>query len=196
MTNSILLTTKKLLGIAEEYHAFDIDILTNINAVFLTLNQLGVGSKMPYQLSLIDETIGEETWDDFLGDQKDFLPAVQTYVYQRVRLLFDPPTNSFLVSAMEKSIQEFEWRFTVQPKTESEVENVESYRPDYSQEEEPIDPPDDEFGGFDPEDPEIELPIDPDNGEDAALGISLLSMSNQPLKAKTKPTTNLFDIFK
>lgn len=137
MTNSILLTVKKLLGISEEYHAFDIDILTDINAVFLTLNQLGVGPRLPFQLPLlVDYEDAEDpalstTWDDFLGDQKEYLAAVQTYVYQRVRLIFDPPTNSFMVSAIQESCKEFEWRFTVQPKTEGAVENVESYATHY-----------------------------------------------------------------
>lgn len=122
-TQSILLTIKKMLGIAEEYHAFDIDILTNINAVFLTLNQLGVGPDKPYQIRSEDET-----WQDFLGDQYEYLAAVQTYVYQRVRLLFDPPTNSFLVDAIQKSCQEFEWRFTIQPKNQNGIDHVNSFK--------------------------------------------------------------------
>ncbi len=123
VTQSILLTIKKMLGVSEEYHAFDIDILTNINAVFLTLNQLGVGPNKPYQIKG-----EEETWQDFLGDQYDYLAAVQTYVYQRVRLLFDPPTNSFLVDAIQKSCQEFEWRFTIQPKNQNRIDYVNSFK--------------------------------------------------------------------
>lgn len=143
MTNSILLTIKKLLGISEEYHAFDIDVLTNINAVFLSLNQLGIGPRLPFQLPLMLDSDDEDdpaistTWDDFLGDQKEHLAAVQTYVYQRVRLMFDPPTNSFAVTAMQESCKEFEWRFTVQPKTIGAVEDVERYKASYIGDEEP-----------------------------------------------------------
>lgn len=108
-TNSILLTIKKMLGIAEEYTAFDIDLIVNINSVFLTLNQLGVGPDEPYQI-----TGSEETWDDFLPDQRKKYPGVQTYFYLKTRLLFDPPTNSFLVDAMQKQCDEFEWRLNVQ----------------------------------------------------------------------------------
>lgn len=122
-TQSILLTVKKMLGIAEEYHAFDLDIIVNINSVFLTLNQLGVGPTMPYQIS---DT--EQTWMDFLGDQMEFLAGVQMYVYLRTRLLFDPPTNSFLVDSMRKQCDELEWRFTVQPKTQQEIDYVENFR--------------------------------------------------------------------
>lgn len=105
MTQSILLTIKKLLGIAEEYKAFDIDIIAHINSVFLSLNQFGVGPSTPFQI--VDET---ETWADF----QTKIPGIPTYVYLKVRLLFDPPTNSFLVDNMQKQIQELEWRFDMQ----------------------------------------------------------------------------------
>ena len=109
LTDSILLTVKKMLGIAEEYHAFDIDIVVNINSIFLTLNQLGVGPKTPFQIS------GDaETWADFLGDQKEDVVGVPTYVYLKTRLLFDPPTNSFLVDAMQSQVEELEWRLNFQ----------------------------------------------------------------------------------
>lgn len=109
ITNSIMLTVKKMLGIAEEYHAFDLDIITNINACFLTLNQLGVGPRYPFSIS------GPETqWSDFLEEQSAVLQGIQTYVYMRVRLMFDPPTNSFLVDSLKKQIEEMEWRFMTQ----------------------------------------------------------------------------------
>lgn len=110
MTNSIFLTVKKMLGIAEEYHAFDLDIITNINSVFLNLNQLAVGPVDPFQI-----TGEEETWDDFQSET--LIPGVQTYVYLKTRLLFDPPTNSFLVDNIQKQIAELEWRMNVQSET-------------------------------------------------------------------------------
>lgn len=196
MTNSILLTIKKLLGISEEYHAFDIDILTDINATFLTLNQLGIGPRLPFQLPLMMDPDDEydpavaTTWDDFLGKQKQHLAAVQTYVYQRVRLMFDPPTNSFMVTAMQESCKEFEWRFTVQPKTMGAVENVESYRTVYPGDDaieeepleplEPIEPP--EEGGEEP----IE-PTEPIEGEGS--GIELMRTTRRAAPA------SLYDIF-
>lgn len=120
ITQSILLTIKKMLGIAEEYHAFDIDIVVNINAVFLTLNQLAIGPNNPFAIS--DDS---QVWSDFLDNQEDILQGVQTYVYQRVRLMFDPPTNSFLVDSMKKQIEEFEWRFNVQAEYYKPHHNVE-----------------------------------------------------------------------
>lgn len=108
-TTSIMLTVKKMLGIAEEYHAFDLDIITNINAVFFTLNQLGIGPEFPFSIT------GPETeWSDFLGDHDKLLQGIQTYTYMRVRLMFDPPTNSFLVDSMQKQIDQMEWRFMTQ----------------------------------------------------------------------------------
>lgn len=183
MTNSILLTIKKLLGISEEYHAFDIDILTAINAVFLTLNQLGIGPVLPFQLPLVMNYENEEefendlavktTWDDFLGDQKEYLAAVQTYVYQRVRLIFDPPTNSFMVTAMQESCKEFEWRFTIQPKTDGAVEDVNNrkiiYDGDKESEEEDWElepPPGTNSTESDKGDQQSPEPIDPDNSDD------------------------------
>lgn len=118
ITQSILLTIKKMLGIAEEYHAFDLDIVININSVFLTLNQLGVGPSTPYQITGTDET-----WTDFLGDQNGLAVGVQTYVYLKTRLLFDPPTNSFLVDSMQKQIQELEWRLNIQVEHPKENQN-------------------------------------------------------------------------
>lgn len=179
MTNSIFLTVKKLLGVAEEYHAFDIDILTAINATFLTLNQLGIGPRLPFQLPLMADLLPDDeeetwrddpavttTWDDFLEDQKEYLAAVQTYVYQRVRLIFDPPTNSFLVDAIQKSCEEFEWRFTVQPKTEGAVEDVEERKTIYKGDIE--DDNDEGFEDFPPVDPDN--PIDPNNPENPDNG--------------------------
>lgn len=105
MTQSILLTIKKMLGIAEEYHAFDLDIIVHINSVFLSLYQLGVGPDRPYQIES-----EEQEWSDFQTQ----IPGIPTYVYLKVRLLFDPPTNSFYVDSMKEQIKELEWRFDMQ----------------------------------------------------------------------------------
>lgn len=106
--DSILTSIKKMLGIEQEYTQFDLDIILNINSVLMTLSQLGVGPETGFAI------IGaEETWDDFLGDRTD-LESVKSYIYLKVRLLFDPPTSSFVLEAMERQINEFEWRLNVQ----------------------------------------------------------------------------------
>lgn len=108
-TRSILLTIKKMLGISEEYHAFDIDIATHINSVFLSLNQLDIGGEKPFTIYGPDET-----WEDAFGDELSYLNGIESYVYFKVRLAFDPPTNSFLTASIEKQIAELEWRMMVQ----------------------------------------------------------------------------------
>ena len=108
MTDSILNSTKKILGIAEDYTAFDLDIMTHINSVFSDLNQLGVGPDPAFAIDGVDET-----WAEFLGNNKN-INSVKTYIYLRVRLIFDPPPTSFSITAAEKQIKESEWRLMVQ----------------------------------------------------------------------------------
>lgn len=105
--DSILTSIKKLLGIEEEYTHFDTDIIMHINTVFMTLQQLGVGPKNGFTI-----TDKESTWNEFFGPEQ--LEAAKTYVYLKVRLLFDPPSNSFLVDALERHAKEIEWRLQVQ----------------------------------------------------------------------------------
>jgi hypothetical protein len=107
MELSILTSTKKILGIAEDYTVFDLDIITHINTAFSTLTQLGVG---PEEGFMIEDASTE--WDDFIVDDLQY-NAVKSYVFLKVRQLFDPPTTSYLIAAFEKQIQELEWRLNV-----------------------------------------------------------------------------------
>lgn len=107
MEQSILKSTKKILGIAADYIAFDLDIITHINAAFFTLTQLGVGPAVGF-------TIEDESaeWYDFIENDNQ-LNTVKSYVFLKVRQLFDPPATSYLITAMEKQIEQFEWRLNV-----------------------------------------------------------------------------------
>ena len=111
MEQSILISTKKVLGIAADYTAFDLDIITHINAAFSTLTQLGVG---PADGFMIEDASSE--WYDYIEDDIQ-LNTVKSYVFLKVRQLFDPPTTSYLITAMEKQIQELEWRLNVNRET-------------------------------------------------------------------------------
>src|SRR5882757_9485422 len=102
MTQSILTSTKKVLGLAEDYTAFDVDVTMHVNSVFGTLHQLGVGPAQPFMI--VDKT---ETWEEFLGDN-EAINAVKTYMYLKVRLVFDPPPTSFGIAAMKEQIAEHE----------------------------------------------------------------------------------------
>lgn len=105
---SILTSIKKLLGIESEYTHFDPDIIIHINSALMTLTQLGVGPDVGFLITGVDEK-----WTDFLGDRKD-VAGVKTYVLSKVRLVFDPPSNGYLVEAIERQIKELEWRLNVQ----------------------------------------------------------------------------------
>ena len=102
--DSILTSIKKLLGIAEEYTQFDEDIIMHINTVFLNLTQLGVG---PEEGFVIENDAA--SWEDFINDNIQ-LQAVKTYVYLKVKLLFDPPLSSSVIESMNRMIAELEWR--------------------------------------------------------------------------------------
>lgn len=109
MEQSILTSTKKILGIAEDYTVFDLDILTHINTAFSTLTQLGVGPADGFMIE--DETA---VWTDFdpVDDHLNF-NSVKSYVFLKVQMLFDPPQTSYLITAKEKQIAELEWRLNV-----------------------------------------------------------------------------------
>lgn len=111
---SILTSIKKLLGIAEEYEHFDADIIMHINSVFLILTQIGVGPSEGF--SIVDASA---IWDDFIPEGKN-LNAVKSYVYLKVKLLFDPPTSSALMESTERLAKEYEWRLNAE--AESGVE--------------------------------------------------------------------------
>ncbi len=104
---SILTSTKKILGLDEAYTVFDLDIVTHLNAAFSTLNQLGVG---PVDGFFLEDATAE--WED-LDLPANQLGLARSYVYLKVRSLFDPPTTSFQIEAMERQIKEFEWRLNL-----------------------------------------------------------------------------------
>lgn len=108
METSILNSTKKTLGIADDYTAFDLDIITHINTALSTLTQLGVG---PVGGFMIEDD--SAVWEDFLGESDFQLNSVKSYVFLRVRQLFDPPTTSYLIESFDRQIRELEWRLNV-----------------------------------------------------------------------------------
>ena len=107
METSILTSIKKLLGVAEDYTEFDEDITTHINSVFLNLTQLGVGPEEGFMIE--DDTA---VWEDFIDDSIQ-LQAVKTYMYLKVKLLFDPPLSSSVTESFTRMIAELEWRLNV-----------------------------------------------------------------------------------
>ena len=111
---SILTSVKKMLGIAEEYEHFDPDIIMHINSVFMILTQLGVGPPEGFMIE------GEDaTWSEYIsgGKTSESIEAVKTYVFVRVRLMFDPPQSSAVIESMNRIISELEWRLNISAET-------------------------------------------------------------------------------
>ena len=106
--DSILDTIKNKLGIESTYTDFDDTIITDINTVFMTLEQLGVGPNGGFSISG-----STETWSDYLGVVTN-LEGIKTYIYLKVRLSFDPPANAFLVEAINRQTDELAWRIITQ----------------------------------------------------------------------------------
>ena len=104
MEESILISTKKVLGLSSDSTDFDLDVITHINASFSILNQLGVGPEASFFIE--DDTA---VWADF-GAPDNQLNLVKTYIYLKVRILFDPPQIGFLMDAAQKQVLEYEWR--------------------------------------------------------------------------------------
>ena len=109
--DSILTSIKKKLGIEEAYTHFDDQIIMAINSVFGILFQLGVGPKdQPYLIASKDNT-----WDEFfVGNQ---VQTVKDYIFVKVKLLFDPPSSSFVLASYQDLAREFEWRCNVDSET-------------------------------------------------------------------------------
>ena len=107
--DSILDSTKKVLGIDSECKEFDQEIIMFINSTFSTLYQIGVGSKKGE--GIYDNLA---TWIEFFSDTPDLINLICSYTYGKVRMLFDPPTNSFVLDSLNKQVQELEWRIQIQ----------------------------------------------------------------------------------
>lgn len=105
---SILTSIKKLLGITAEYTHFDDDLIIHINSVFMILTQLGVG---PSEGFVIEDD--SAYWTDFITDPVK-MQAVKSYVYLKVKLLFDPSLSSAVIEATNRMISEYEFRLNVE----------------------------------------------------------------------------------
>lgn len=118
MDDSILVTIKKMLGLTDNYTPYDMDVIVLINAAFMTLHQLHVGPSEGF--SIKDYT---SRWGDFIVNPV-MLNAVQEYVYMKVKMVFDPPGNSFVMEALKQQCQEIEWRLNVQAESVEEFDFV------------------------------------------------------------------------
>ena len=104
---SILTSIKKLLGIAEEYTHFDADLIMHINSAFSILTQIGVGPAEGFSIQDKDAK-----WTEFIPKTPK-LEMIKSYMHQKVKLLFDPPTSSAAIEATNRMTSELEWRIQV-----------------------------------------------------------------------------------
>lgn len=107
--DSILTSTKKLSQVAESCPHFNDQLVSYINSVFLVLKQLGVGPETGFVIT--DES---DIWSDFIPDNIVLREATKAYMAAKVKLQFDPPTNSAHLQALMNVINEFEWRLNVE----------------------------------------------------------------------------------
>lgn len=107
MIQSILTSIKKVVNLAADDPSFDEDVLMHINSVFSDLNQLGIGPEEGFEIT--DNTA---TWDSFLDGPLQ--SSVKSYMYLRVRMIFDPPVNKAVMDSMEKQAERFEFRLNVE----------------------------------------------------------------------------------
>lgn len=118
---SILDSIKKLLGISAECTSFDTDIILHINSVLAVLNQLGAG---PEEGFFIFDSSAK--WSDVIDDNSR-LNLVKSYVYGKVKLLFDPPASSSVLGALERTVSELEWRISIlECSTTNNSENIDN----------------------------------------------------------------------
>lgn len=107
LDSSILYTIKKMIGPSYDEDSFDTDIIIHINSCFTTLRQLGVGPKDGYRIDGSDNI-----WSEFVTDTQ-MLDSVKTYIYLKVKMVFDPPLNASLIESFNTQIKELEWRLNV-----------------------------------------------------------------------------------
>lgn len=159
-SSSILNDIKKMLGLDAEYTPFDTDVIILINNSMMVLQQYGVGPKQGFTL-----TGSEQTWADFFAESDGkMLESVKTYIYLKVKMVFDPPATSFVMDAFKSTCDELEWRLK---------EQMESYPGDIPREEESAEAQTDEepetIGGSSEEDTETETigqsPLNDTGGE-------------------------------
>ena len=114
--SSILMSIKRLLNVEPDEMDFDTQIGMFINEEFMTLSQLGIG---PEHFSVHD---ADTKWKDFSDDQT-LIDTVKTYIYYRVRLVFDPPASSVVSDAINARISELQFRLNCQAERNWKEEN-------------------------------------------------------------------------
>lgn len=117
---SIFNTLKEMIGPLEDSDAFDIDFLVHINTILAVLTQIGVGPTTGFEITGSDETWG------MLLEESPLLNHVKTYMYLRLKKIFDPPESGTLMESIQKLIDELEWRIDAEIRRKNYKEEGES----------------------------------------------------------------------
>lgn len=117
MNDSILSSIKTMLGLTDEYDAFDLSIINHINSVFTILSQIGVG---PAEGFMIEDK--NAVWSDFIQDMSLY-QLVKSYMVLKVQLLFDPPMSSSVMECYKAQINEYEWRLKTMAENQEVTED-------------------------------------------------------------------------
>lgn len=107
MNDSILTNIKEMLGILDSDTSFDRELISHINAAISTLTDIAIGPADGYVIE--DKS---NSWNE-LSNSIDIVTAAKQYIYSYVKLLFDPPANSFVCDALSKNKDELYWRLYI-----------------------------------------------------------------------------------
>lgn len=109
LSDSILSSVKKLIGISEEDESFDVDIMLHINAASSILFQLGV-LRTSYTV-----TSKEDTYSDLIpGGTEDVINQIKMYYVYKTKLGFDSSTlTSTVIQVLKEMIAEAEYRLMI-----------------------------------------------------------------------------------
>lgn len=106
--SSILLSIKKAIGASPDYTPFDVDIIMHINSQLANLYQIGLNAAKSI---IVDGP--DQLWTDLIPAGDSRLQFVKTYVYAKVKMIFDPPTSTAQMQALKDAASEAEFRISV-----------------------------------------------------------------------------------
>lgn len=106
--SSILLSIKKAIGASPDYTPFDVDIIMHINSQLANLYQIGLDASRSVVVDGPDQL-----WTDLIPAGDSRLQFVKTYVYAKVKMIFDPPTSTAQMQALKDAAAESEFRISV-----------------------------------------------------------------------------------
>lgn len=109
-TDTILGTTKEFIGIPLEDDSFDPEIITLIDMTMATLSQIGCGSKSSSIPVITKDYTWQEYFDHIKATDSENIMLIPSYVHIKVNVLFDKTIGGSYLDALNKQIDQLEWR--------------------------------------------------------------------------------------